>query len=97
MTKAGFTREIARVLEISQKEAQLVLEAILDSIIRALRSGDRVELRGFGTFETHTRASRVGRIPRTQAKVDVPARRVPTFRPSKELKALLGPSKDRLG
>ena len=92
MTKADFTEEIARVLEIPLKEAKTIVEVILDSMVRALRKGERVELRGFGSFSTHVRAARRGRNPLTGAQVDVPAKRVPGFKPSGELKDLVNGS-----
>jgi len=58
MTRADFTEEIARVLETTRKDAKILLEIILDSMVRALRKGERVELRGFGSFSTHVRAGR---------------------------------------
>jgi len=62
---------------------------MLDSMVRALRAGDKVEFRGFGSFGTRPRAARVGRNPKTGARVDVPAKRVPYFKASKELKELV--------
>src|SRR5712691_6524512 len=89
MTKADFTEEIARVLEIPLKEAKTLLEVTLDSMVRALCKGERVELRGFGSFSTHVRAARRGRNPLTGAQVEVPAKRVPCFMASRELKDLV--------
>jgi integration host factor subunit beta len=62
---------------------------MLDSIVRSLRSGDRVEIRGFGSFGTRQRKSRIGRNPQTGARVEVPAKRIPFFKPSRELKNLV--------
>ena len=95
MTKADFIEEIAKVLRITRKEAQLVFNVILDSMVRALHKADRVELRGFGSFSTHVRDSRVGRNPRTGLEVYVPAKRVLNFRPSKELRDLINGGPDR--
>jgi integration host factor subunit beta len=89
MKKADLTEEISRMLEIPRKEAKILLEIILDRMVLALRKGERVELRGFGTFTTHLRAGWKTRNPRTGAQVDVLARRVPQFKPSKELRALV--------
>lgn len=89
MTKADIVKEIARVTEIPQKEAKIVLEIVLDGMVHALSNGERIELRGFGSFSTHVRARRKARNPRTGGRVYVPARRVPSFRPSVELKALV--------
>lgn len=89
LTKADLKLEIARVVAISHKEAKDLLEIILDSMVRALRKGERIEIRGFGSFSTRLRAPRVGRNPLTGAQVDVPAKRVLKFRLSSELRALV--------
>ena len=75
--------------EVSKKEAAAVVERILDSIVGALRRDDKVEIRGFEVFRTRHRASRLGRNPKTGQRVEVPAKRVPFFRLSKELRKLL--------
>jgi integration host factor subunit beta len=87
MTKVDFTKELARVLEIPLKEAKTLLEVILDSMVRALQKGERIELRGFGTLSTHVRAARNGRNPKTGTHVPVHSKRVPKFKPSKDLLA----------
>lgn len=92
MTKADLTEEIARVVEVPKAEAKRVIEAILDGMVRALRKGERVEVRGFGSFSTHVRAPRKGHNPSTGASIDVPAKRVPSFRPSRELRVLVNGS-----
>jgi len=92
-TKADLTEEIARVVELSKREATIVLDVFLDGMVRALRRGDRIELRGFGSFNTHARRSRIGRNPLTGIRVDVPAKRVAHFKPSRELTALVNGSK----
>jgi integration host factor subunit beta len=86
MTRANVTDEVARAVEMSRKESDVIVTTILDSIVRALRNGDKVEIRGFGSFRTRVRRPRKGRNPKTGAGVDVPAKRIPYFRPSKELK-----------
>jgi integration host factor subunit beta len=89
LTKAELVLEIARAATISLKDAKGLLEIILDTMVRALRKGERIEVRGFGSFGTHVRAPRGGRNPKTGAQVDVPAKRVPNFRPSRELRSLV--------
>ena len=64
----------------------LIVETIFDSIISALQTGDKIEIRGFGSFRTRQRRGRIGRNPKTGAKVQVPPKRIPFFKPSKELK-----------
>ena len=89
MTRADLIEEISRVIEMSRKNSEVILEAILDGIARSLIAGDKVEIRGFGSFRIRERQGRIGRNPLTGVRVDVPAKRVPYFKPSKDLKALV--------
>ena len=89
MTKADLIEEVSRAAELNRKEAEAVVENIFASVVGAMRSGDKVEVRGFGSFRTRERQARVGRNPKTGTPVDVPSRRVPHFKPSKELKELV--------
>jgi nucleoid DNA-binding protein len=89
MMKVDFTRDISQALDISLKDAKAVLEAILDSMTEALQRGDYIELRGFGTLSTHTRRARQGRNPKTGVVVSVDQKRVPKFKPSRELLAVV--------
>src|ERR1700749_2094090 len=86
MTKADLVEEVIKVTELPRKESETVVETIFDSIIQALQTGDKIEIRGFGSFRTRQRRGRVGRNPKTGAKVQVPPKRIPFFKPSKELK-----------
>ena len=86
MTKADLIEEVSRVVEMTRKESEVIVEAIFDSIVRSLRIGDKIEIRGFGSFRTRQRGGRIGRNPKTGAKVDVPPKKIPFFKPSKELK-----------
>ncbi len=86
MTKADLVEEVIRLTELPRKESETVVETIFDSIITALRENDKIEIRGFGSFRTRQRRGRVGRNPKTGAKVEVPPKRIPYFKPSKELK-----------
>lgn len=89
MTRAHLILELARVCETTHKEAKEILEVVLDGMVRALRRGESVELRGFGVFRTRKRRPRTGRNPLTGARVQVPAKRVPFFKPGRELKEML--------
>jgi len=89
MTKADLINVVARALEITQVQAGIIVEAALNSIVNALRSGQEVEIRGFGSFRFRNRAPRKGRNPKTGEKVDVPPKKIPYFKMGKELKALL--------
>ena len=74
---------------MTRKDSEVIVEAIFDSVVRSLRTGDKIEIRGFGSFRTRQREARVGRNPKTGARVEVPAKRIPFFKPSKELKDLV--------
>ena len=89
MTKAELIEEVSKVVEMTRKDSEVIVEAIFDSVVRSLRSGDKIEIRGFGSFRTRQRQPRVGRNPKTGTRVDVPAKRIPYFKPSKELKDLV--------
>jgi integration host factor subunit beta len=86
LTKADLIEEVLRVTELPRKESESIVETIFDSIIESLQKGDKIEIRGFGSFRTRQRRGRTGRNPKTGEKVDVPAKRIPFFKPSKELK-----------
>ena len=92
MTKADLIEEVSRVVEMTRKDSEVIVEAIFDSIVRSLRAGDKIEIRGYGSFRTRQRQPRVGRNPKTGTRVDVPSKRIPYFKPSKELKDLVNAS-----
>lgn len=89
MTKADLVNEVSRVISTSRKDAETIVENIFDGIVQALQGDDKIEIRGFGSFRTRRRRGRVGRNPKTGAKVEVPPKRIPFFKPSKELKDLI--------
>ncbi|MCZ2157250.1 MAG: integration host factor subunit beta [Bryobacterales bacterium] len=89
MTKADLIDEVAQVVEMTRKDSETIVETIFDSVVRALHAGEKIEIRGFGSFRTRQRQPRVGRNPKTGARVDVPSKRIPYFKPSKELKDLV--------
>jgi integration host factor subunit beta len=86
VTKADLVEEAIRTTDLPRKDSEVVVETVFESIIQALQTGDKIEIRGFGSFRTRERRGRVGRNPKTGAKVEVPAKRIPFFKPSKELK-----------
>jgi integration host factor subunit beta len=92
MTKADLIEEVSRVVEMTRKDSEVIVEAIFDSIVKSLRTGDKIEIRGFGSFRTRQRQPRVGRNPKTGSRVEVPSKRIPYFKPSKELKDLVNVS-----
>src|SRR5579859_7775482 len=89
MTKADLIDEVSRLAELTRKDSEVIVETIFDSVVRSLRAGDKIEIRGFGSFRTRQRRPRVGRNPKTGERVDVPAKKIPFFKPSKELKDLV--------
>jgi len=89
MTKADLIEEVSRVVEMTRKDSEVIVEAIFDSIVRSLKTDDKIEIRGFGSFRTRQRKPRVGRNPKTGDRVEVPAKKIPFFKPSKELKDLV--------
>jgi integration host factor subunit beta len=95
MTKAELVEEVARAAELNKRDAEVIVETVFDSIIGALNRGEKVELRGFGSFRTRERGPRRGRNPKTGEPVDVPAKRVPYFKPGKELKEFFTETPDK--
>src|ERR1700752_564138 len=86
LTKADLVEEVLRITELPRKESETIVETIFESIIDALQKGDKIEIRGFGSLRRRQRRGRVGRNPKTGEKVEVPAKKIPFFKPSKELK-----------
>lgn len=86
LTKADLVEEVLRITELPRKESEAVVETIFESIIESIQKGEKIEIRGFGSFRTRERRGRVGRNPKTGEKVEVPAKKIPFFKPSKELK-----------
>ena len=89
MTKADLVEEIATRVDLSKKDSEIVVNTVFRNIINALANGDKVELRGFGSFRTRARRSRIGRNPKTGDSVNVPEKKVPFFKPGKNLKKLV--------
>ena len=89
MTKAELVEEVARAAELTKKDAERLVEIVFESVIETLNQGEKIELRGFGSFRVRARGARRGRNPKTGAPVDIPAKRVPYFKPGKELKELI--------
>ena len=94
MTKAELVEDVARAAELTKKDAERLVELVFESIIETLNRGEKIELRGFGSFRVRERGARRGRNPKTGAPVDIPAKRVPYFKPGKELKELINDETD---
>ncbi len=86
MTKAELATQVAQNLQVTRKEADLIVGTVLDSIVASLLNGEKVEIRGFGSFRTRTRPPRTGRNPKSGERVAVPAKTIPFFKPSKHLR-----------
>ena len=86
MNKTELIAAAAESAGLTKKDTERLLNAALDAITAALIKGEKVQLSGFGTFETKDREARVGRNPHTKQAIDIPATRVPTFKASKALK-----------
>ena len=89
MTKAELVEDVARAAELTKKDAERLVEIVFESIIDTLNQGEKIELRGFGSFRVRERGARRGRNPKTGDPVNIPAKRVPYFKPGKELKELI--------
>ncbi|HEV8433933.1 MAG TPA: integration host factor subunit beta [Thermoanaerobaculia bacterium] len=89
MTKAELVDEVASIVQLTKKQAETIVNIVFDSIVDSLRNGQKIELRGFGSFRLRNRKSRTGRNPKTGEKVEVPSKKIPYFKPGKELKELI--------
>ena len=91
MTKADLVDQVIALGDLTRRDGEVIVDTLFESIIGALKADDKVEVRGFGSFRTRKRNSRTGRNPKTGASVDVPAKRVPFFKPSKDLRDQVNP------
>jgi integration host factor subunit beta len=89
MTKAELIEELSNVADLTRKHSEVIVDAVFSSIATALENGEKIELRGFGSFKLRRRESRTGRNPKTGAGVVVPAKKVPHFKPGKALREML--------
>lgn len=86
MNKSELIAEVAAKAQITKKDADAAVSAVIDAITGALKKGDKVQLVGFGTFEVRARSARTGRDPRTNKEIKIPASKVPAFKAGKALK-----------
>lgn len=87
MTKSELVERIARLQgQLSVRDIELAVKALLEQMTQTLAEGRRIEVRGFGSFSLSQRAARVGRNPKTGEPVELPAKQVPHFKPGKELR-----------
>ncbi len=90
MNKAELIRVTADKTGVSQKDADRIISAAVDTIIEELEAGGKVQLVGFGAFEIKERAARIGRNPQTNEAIEIPASRTPTFKAGKRLREAVG-------
>ena len=86
MNKATLIAKLAEKTNLNKKQAEAVLNAFTDTVIEALKEGDKVQMMGFGTFEVKERAARVGRKPSTGETIEIPAKKIPVFKVGKAFK-----------
>lgn len=86
MTKSDLVAQVAETAELSKKDAEKAVNAVVETITSALKKGDKVALVGFGTFETRNRPARKGRNPQTKQEITIPATTAPAFKAGKALK-----------
>ena len=89
MTRADLVEKVANKINLTKKQTEVIVNTVFQSITDSLSKGDKVELRGFGSFRIRERNARVGRNPKSGEKVEVPAKKVPFFKAGKELRALV--------
>ncbi len=81
MTKADLVDKVTGLGDLTRRDGEIIVDTLFEAVIGALKSGDKIEIRGFGSFRTRQRNARVGRNPKTGDKVEVPAKRVPSSSP----------------
>ena len=86
MNKATLIAKIAEKSELTKKQAEAALNAFTEAVSESLKAGDKVQLMGFGTFEVKERAARTGRKPATGEVIEIPAKKIPTFKAGKGFK-----------
>jgi integration host factor subunit beta len=89
MTKAELVERVAEKIDLTKKQTEVIVNILLNSITEALSRGDKVELRGFGSFRIRKRNPREGRNPKTGDAVFIPAKKVPFFKAGKELREMV--------
>ena len=86
MNKSDLINVVTEATELPKKDATKAVDAVFEAITEALQSGDKVQLVGFGNFEVRERSARTGRNPQTGEEIEIPASKVPAFKPGKALK-----------
>lgn len=91
MTKADLIERVCRAVEIKRQDPEVIVGTMLANIVEAARKGDRVEIRGFGSFGSRQRDGRIGRNPKTDEAVEVSPKSIAVFTPSKAFRNLVNP------
>lgn len=86
MTKADIAQTISRATGLTQTDTAAAIDGFIEAVSQALEQGERIEIRGFGTFKVVERASRTGRNPRAGVHIEIPPRQAPVFKPSRDLR-----------
>lgn len=86
MNKSDLISQVVETTELSKKDATKAVDAVFEAISTALQNGDKVQLVGFGNFEVRERSARKGRNPQTGEEIEIPASKIPAFKPGKALK-----------
>ena len=86
MNKTDLVNAVAEKGDLSKKDAAKAVDAVFDSVMDSLKDGEKVQIIGFGNFEVRDRSARKGRNPQTGEEIDIPASKVPAFKPGKALK-----------
>ena len=89
MTKADLVEMVSERITLNKKQTEVLVETVFGTITKALAKGDKVELRGFGSFRVRTRDPRDGRNPKTGDSIRIPAKKVPFFKAGKELREIV--------
>ncbi len=90
MTKSDLIAQIAKGNDnLTQKDAEIIVDLIFDSMIDTLVQGEKIEIRGFGSFKVKQRDARTGRNPQTGESIDIPAKKVPSFKTGKQLQEMM--------
>ena len=93
MKKADLIAGVSRAVGMTPQDSRIIVDKIFESIVKALHASEKVEISGFGSFRTRQRQPRIGRNPKTGARVEVPSKTVAYFKPGKELKEMLNATK----
>ncbi|MBB5060716.1 integration host factor subunit beta [Granulicella aggregans] len=89
MTRFDLVEKLVLLSDLTRRDCEVIVDTMFEAMIASLQADDKVEIRGFGSFRTRKRNSRVGRNPTTGARVDVPAKRIVFFKPSQDLRNLV--------